>query len=148
MPISTPVLVCWVSELTARASPKSATLTRPSSASRTFSGFTSRWIIPARWAAPSADSTGSITVSARTGDIGASERIRSRSVIPGTYSMTRNSVPSSSPWSNTATTLWCASRAAACASRRKRRENSSSSPSPACITLTATVRSSRVSVAS
>ena len=65
MPISTPpVAVCWVSALTARASPKSATLTRPSSAIRTFSGFTSRWIIPARWAAASAESTGSISASA------------------------------------------------------------------------------------
>ncbi len=32
--------------VTARASPKSATLTRPSSESRTFSGLTSRWIEP------------------------------------------------------------------------------------------------------
>ena len=45
-----PVAVCWVSALTALARPKSATLTRPSSAMRTFSGLTSRWIRPARWA--------------------------------------------------------------------------------------------------
>src|SRR4026207_2436900 len=51
-----PVAVCWVSALIARARPKSATLTRlaPESgsvASRTFSGFTSRWIMPAPRAA-------------------------------------------------------------------------------------------------
>ena len=51
-----PVAVCWVSALTALARPKSATLTRPSSAMRTFSGLTSRWISPARWAAASAES--------------------------------------------------------------------------------------------
>ncbi len=68
MPISTPpVAVCWVSALTARASPKSATLTRPSSASSTFSGFTSRWIRPAACAAASAESTGSSRVSALAG---------------------------------------------------------------------------------
>ena len=48
--MSTPVAVCWVVALTALASPKSATLIRPSSAIRTFSGLTSRWIRPARWA--------------------------------------------------------------------------------------------------
>ena len=42
-----PVAVCWVSAETALASPKSATLTRPSSAISTFSGLTSRWIRPA-----------------------------------------------------------------------------------------------------
>ena len=97
-----PVAVCWVSALTARASPKSATFTRPSSASRTFSGFTSRWIMPAWWAAASAESTGSTSASAFAGAIGASLRIRSRSVWPGMYSIARNSVPSSSPWSKTA----------------------------------------------
>ena len=35
-----------VAPATARASPKSATLTRPSSESSTFSGFTSRWTMP------------------------------------------------------------------------------------------------------
>ena len=50
--------VCWVSALTALASPKSATLTPPpcaSSAMSTFSGLTSRWMSPARWAAASAE---------------------------------------------------------------------------------------------
>ena len=78
-----PVAVCWVSALTALASPKSATLTRPSSAMRTFSGLMSRWIRPARWALASADRTGSISARARAGGIGLSLRITSRSVWPG-----------------------------------------------------------------
>ena len=71
MPIRTPpVAVCWVSALTALASPKSATLTRPpwaSSAISTFSGLTSRWMSPARWAAARAETTGSSSESARIG---------------------------------------------------------------------------------
>ncbi len=71
MPISTPpVTVCWVSALTALARPKSATLSRPPAAAssiRTFSGLTSRWIRPARWAAASAEAIGSIRASARAG---------------------------------------------------------------------------------
>ncbi len=52
----------------ARARPKSATFTRPSSVSRTFSGFTSRCTKPARCAASSACSTGSRIVSACSGE--------------------------------------------------------------------------------
>ena len=61
----TPVAVCWVVALMALASPKSATLIRPSSAMRTFSGLTSRWIRPARCAAASAETTGSSSASVR-----------------------------------------------------------------------------------
>ena len=104
--------------------------------------------MPASCAAARAESTGSITASALAGAIGASLRIRSRMVSPGTYSITRNNVPWSSPVSKTETTFWWASRAAERASRWKRRTNSSSSASPSCITFTATVRSSRRSVAS
>ena len=90
MPISTPpVAVCWVSALTALASPKSATLTRPSSAIRTFSGLMSRWMRPAAWAAESAERIGSISASALVAGIGDSLRITSRSVWPGTYSIAR-----------------------------------------------------------
>ena len=56
--MSIPVAVCWVIEVIALARPKSATLTRPSSAISTFSGLTSRWISPAWWAAASAATTG------------------------------------------------------------------------------------------
>ena len=55
--------------------------------------------------------------------------------------------PSSLPWSNTATTLGCDSRAAALASRMNRATNSASSASEECITLMATGRSSRMSTA-
>ncbi len=100
MPISTPlVTVCWVSALIALARPKSATLIRPSSAIRTFSGFTSRWISPARWADASAESTGSISASAREGGIGLSLVMVSRRVCPVISSMARKTVPASSPWS-------------------------------------------------
>ena len=60
MPRSTPVcaVVVWV--VTARARPKSATLTVPSSRRMMFSGLTSRWMMPARWAAASACRTGSM----------------------------------------------------------------------------------------
>lgn len=95
MPISTPeVAVCWVSALTALARPKSATLIRlapvPGSvAMSTFSGFTSRWIRPARCAAASAESTGSSSASAFAGAIGLSLRMTSRSVWPETSSIAR-----------------------------------------------------------
>ncbi len=84
-----PVAVCWVSALTALARPKSATLIRPSSAIRTFSGLMSRWIRPAWCAADSADSTGSMSASALAGGIGDSLRMTSRRVWPGTYSIAR-----------------------------------------------------------
>ena len=90
MPIRTPpVAVCWVSALTALASPKSATLTRPSSAMRTFSGLMSRWMMRAWCAADSAERIGSISASALVAGIGDSLRITSRSVWPGTYSIAR-----------------------------------------------------------
>ena len=65
MPISTPPvwLVCPV-PTTARASPKSATLTTPSMPMSTFSGLMSRCTMPARWAAVSPASTGSSTANA------------------------------------------------------------------------------------
>ena len=112
----TPVAVCWVVALTALARPKSATLIRPSSAISTFSGLTSRWIRPARCAAASAETTGSSSASARAGESGASLPMVSRRVWPGISSMARKTVPSSLPWSKTATTLGCESRAAARAS--------------------------------
>ena len=72
----------------ALARPKSATLTWPRSLISTFSGLTSRCTRPASWAEASAVSTGSIRSSARSGGIGASRVITSRSVWPSTYSIT------------------------------------------------------------
>ena len=131
----------------ARASPKSATLTRPSEEMRTFSGLMSRWTMPARWAASSADSTGAMTSRDCRGESRPRSRIRSRRVAPSTYSMTRKTTPLSLPWSKTATTLGWLSRAADLASRVNLETNSGSSASVECMTLTATRRSSRVSSA-
>ena len=82
---------------------------------------------------------------AARGVSGPSACITSRRVWPGTYSMARNMLPSSSPWSNTATTWGWLSRAAERASRRNRLTNVSSAASPGRITFRATSRSSRVS---
>ncbi len=68
VPISAPVLV---DVEMARASPKSPSLIRPSSAISTFSGLMSRWIRPASCAAPSPSTTGSISARARRGEQGA-----------------------------------------------------------------------------
>ena len=100
MPMTTPWVALLPPEVRAlRASPKSATLTRPSSASSTFSGLMSRWTIPAAWAAESADSTGSSTSNASRGVSRTRSRSQSRRVRPATYSMARKTVPLSSPWS-------------------------------------------------
>ncbi|CPU67901.1 Uncharacterised protein [Mycobacteroides abscessus] len=83
-----PVVVA-VTSFTARARPKSVTLSRPSVSSRTFSGLMSRCTSPARWAAASASSTWSSTSSVRP-----SVKVRSVSMVrrrfdPATYSIVR-----------------------------------------------------------
>ena len=145
--MSSPVVTVSVLVSIARASPKSATLTRPSSPSSTFSGLTSRWTSPAPWAAARARRTGSSSASARAGETGPCSTT-SRRVPPLTYSITRNAVrvAASVPWSCTATTSGLDSRAAERASRAKRSTKSGSSARPGRMTLTATMRSSRVSV--
>ena len=65
VPMRTPEVE--VIAVAARARPKSATLTRPSSVRMTFSGFTSRCTMPAACAAASASSVGSTTSSASPG---------------------------------------------------------------------------------
>ena len=118
-----------------------------------FSGLTSRCTSPARCAADSALSTGSmIEIGLGRGEpAGRRSRIRSRSVRPSTSSITRNTwcppAEASSPWSYTATVLTWVSRAAARASRANRSLNSGSDESADDITLTATRRSSRSSTA-
>lgn len=129
-----------------RTSPKSATLTRPPSVISTFSGLTSRCTRCARCAAPSAASTGSITSSAARTENAPRSASTSRSVRPGTYSIARNALPPSALWSKTLTTLGCESRATALASRMNRSANAGSPANCGCITLSATTRSSRVSV--
>ncbi len=87
VPSSEPVVSVAVP--TALTSPKSATLTRPSSPIRTFSGFMSRCTNPARWAAPSAARTGSRMSSAALGWRAPRSRRTSRRVQPETYSIAR-----------------------------------------------------------
>ena len=132
---------------TARARPKSATLTVPLSLMMTFSGLTSRWIRPFAWASASASSTGSRMSRAARGESGPSACITSRRVWPGTYSIARKMCPSSSPWSNTATTLGCDNEAAERASRRNRVTKLSSCTRCWRMTLRAMSRSSRSSTA-
>ena len=103
VPIISPVRVEAASASTARASPKSATFTTPSSESRMFSGLTSRCTRPARCAAARALSTGSM-IETR---LGRREPARARATGraacgPRTSSMTRNTwCPAESivPWS-------------------------------------------------
>ncbi len=71
----------------------------------------------------------------------------SLSVRPGTYSIARYRNGPSEPWSKTATTFWCDSRATDLASPMNLRTKSSSLASSACMTLSATSRSSLVSMA-
>ena len=81
------VIVAWAS-LTARAMPKSITLTSPLRVSITLPGLMSRCTIPARWLYSSARSTPSVISSARSGSSRRSSRSRSRRVRPSTYSIT------------------------------------------------------------
>jgi len=89
----------WPTSEAARASPKSATLIVLPSPSRTFSGLTSRWMMPARCAAARPESTPLMMSSASRGLSLPRSRSRSRSVRPGTYSMTRYSRSPWAPWS-------------------------------------------------
>src|SRR5579863_950499 len=131
----------------ARARPKSTTLTRPSAVIRTFSGFTSRCTIPARCAAASPASTGSMTLSASCQGSQPRSRSSARSARPGTYSMTRYRCCPSAPWSYTPTMFGWDSLATDLASPMNRHTKSASRARSACMTLSATSRSSRVSVA-
>jgi len=87
VPISSCPLAVFA--VVARARPKSPILIRPSSASSTFSGFTSRCTMPARCAAARPDSTASMIVTVCGTVRRFCSRSSSRSVIPGRYSMTR-----------------------------------------------------------
>ena len=137
-----------VSKPAARAMPKSETRIDPSSASRRFPGFTSRWTTPRACAESSAAAVCSSQPSASCRSTRPS-RNRSATVPPGAYSITMKGSPSSfSPTSWIVTTYGSPeSRAAVCASRRKRARNSSSRAYRSESTLIATVRPSFSSVA-
>ncbi len=79
------------------ASPKSVSSTRPSRASSTFAGFTSRCSTPASCAARSAASTDRPISAARPGGSGPSVSMISWSERDGTYSM----ISQGSPWTRT-----------------------------------------------
>ena len=138
-----------VAPVTARARPKSATLTRPSSESRTFSGLTSRWMSPAWWAAPSAASTGSMhlerlpraevaAVADQVAQRPAADELHGEEDVPlvGALVVDGDHVGVGEPGRRP------------CASRMNRETNSSSSARLGCMTLSAIVRSSRLSWAS
>jgi hypothetical protein len=126
-----------------RATPKSATRTRPSSPTSRLSGFTSRWISPTACAAisPRPACTNTPTTSCHVR--GASSRQR-RTVRPATNSIATNTCPAYTPMSWIATMFGCDSLASAWASRisiawlRRARAPSTS----AYISLIATLRAS------
>ena len=127
------------------AMPKSAILTDPSAATSTFPGLTSRWTMPAAWAAPSAPSTW--TAMARTSSGGSGPAaMRSARVWPGSRSMTMNGTPSCSPVSKTATAWGWVRVAAALASASKRVRMSARAAMLSCRSLMATGRSRRRSM--
>ena len=81
---------------TARAMPKSMTLTAPLLVIMTFAGLMSRWMMPLRWLKSSALQMSATISMARRAGSRPSLRRMSRSVRPSTYSMTMNgtAVPS------------------------------------------------------
>jgi hypothetical protein len=142
VPTRVPVAVLVPSER--RAMPKSPSLGEPFSSRSTLAGLTSRWRIPASWAAARASATW--TPTSRTSGQGRapSRWRRSWSEPPGRCSMTRYGWPSSVvPASCTVTTAgWPESRPMARHSAMKRRSRSESdSDSPS--SFTATRRPSR-----
>ena len=77
-----------LASLTARAMPKSMTLTAPSREIMMFAGLTSRWMIPFLCEKSRAPQTSAITPSARSTSNGPSILTMSRIVSPSTSSMT------------------------------------------------------------
>ncbi|PSK48316.1 hypothetical protein B0E38_06268 [Streptomyces sp. 111WW2] len=128
------------------AIPKSVSTTRPSFASSTLAGFTSRCSTPAACAARSAASTSAPISAARRGSNGPSASSRSARDSPRTSSITIQGRPPSVATSYTVTTLGWEIRAAAHASRSSRayiRPTSvCDSPAGARTSLTATSRRS------
>ena len=103
------------------AMPKSPSFTRSSGSTKTFDGFTSRWITPVSCAAWSASATCVPMRTARRGSMPCPlSSIRSR-VVPSTTSITRNARPSPrTPKSVTSTMFACRARAEAWPSRTNR----------------------------
>ena len=131
------------------ATPKSVSLARSPACTITLAGLTSRWTTPTTWAASSAVRTSSPIRAALGCGIGPPSTTTWARLGASTSSITSQIDPASSTTSNTVTTRGLWSRAAACASRRARRRTRSTSSWPATNStcLTATRRSSRVSIA-
>ncbi len=98
MPMTADVWVIAAVALdSARAMPKSMTLTVPFGVIITFPGFMSRWMMPLRCEKSSAAQMSAVISSARCGISRPSPTSTSLRVLPSTYSMTMNgSVPSAS----------------------------------------------------
>ena len=89
VPITAEVCVCTEEESsTARAMPKSMTLTSPVLVTMMLAGLMSRWIMPASWLACSALATGPSRAAARWGARGPSSRMMSRRLRPVSRSIT------------------------------------------------------------
>ena len=86
--MTAPVWVRVSSVLTARAMPKSVTLTSPSGVIRTLPGFTSRCTTPWRWAKARAAATPAPMVAIWPGDRGVGSRSTADSARPSMNSMT------------------------------------------------------------
>ena len=86
--MTAPVWVRLSSVFTARAMPKSVTLTSPSGVIRTLPGFTSRWITPCRCAKARAAATPAPMVAIWRGGMRWGSRRTAESGRPSTYSMT------------------------------------------------------------
>ena len=87
MPSTAPVFVRGSPE-SARAIPKSVTFTSPCGVTSTLPGFTSRCTTPCACANDSASAISAVRRAASIGASGAYDWMMSRSVWPGTYSIT------------------------------------------------------------
>ena len=92
--MTSPVEVSWGSPWS-EAMPKSASLALPRSGTMTLPGLTSRWTIPAAWAASSALAIWAPIPATRSTGSGPPARTRSASVGASTSSMTMKVPPRS-----------------------------------------------------
>jgi len=83
---------------TARAIPKSITLTAPARVNMTLAGLMSRCTMPWRCEKSSAAQMSAVISMARFGASEPSRFSRSRRVSPSTYSITMNGIGPASPW--------------------------------------------------
>jgi hypothetical protein len=128
------------------ARPKSRSFTNPSSVMKMFAGFRSRCTRPLRWAEARPSATETATSSALLQD-GCWVAANRSNGSPWRSSMTAKTRPFCRPTSYRATTFGCDRAATVRASRSKRARAFASSIRRGEITLTATSRASRVSIA-